>query len=131
MKKQMKNQRPIKVDASFRYICPNHSCNLDHWLFLREVQTKNFKVVCDCGTVFRPKRIKKIRIVYAKTKSLKTTIDTSNTSDTIVDRAVKTMMQFGYKKQESLDAINALKDIDKFNDHIILAKTAISNLGGL
>jgi len=31
---------------------------------LRETQTKNFKVVCDCGTVFSPKRIQSLKILY-------------------------------------------------------------------
>ena len=135
MKQKMKSQKPIKVDASFRYACTNNSCNLDHWLFLREVQTKNFKVVCDCGTVFKPKRIKNIRIVYAKSESVKTNIDKSNKSDTydshIVRRAIKTMIQLGFTKQESLEAIGSIDNKDAFNDHILLAKTAISKLGGI
>ena len=133
--KKIKNQKPIKVDVSFRYVCPNSDCGFDHWLFLREVQTKNFKVVCDCGTVFKPKRIKNIRIVYAKSESVKTDIDKSNKSDTfdanIVSSAIKTMIQLGFSKQESLEAISSIDSKETFDDHILLAKTAISKLGGI
>lgn len=66
-------QRPIETDAQFRYVCPNLKCGFDYWLTLKECQTKNFKIVCDCGEVFRPKRILKISIVYSKNKSSITT----------------------------------------------------------
>lgn len=59
-----KNQKPIEIDAYLKYKCPNSSCGYNHWLTLKETQTKNFKVVCDCGSVFKPKQIHKIKIKY-------------------------------------------------------------------
>jgi len=59
-----KNQKPIELDAQFRFICPNIDCGFDHWLTLKQCQTKNFKVVCDCGNVFKPKQIINVKIQY-------------------------------------------------------------------
>lgn len=64
-----KNQKPIEKDATFRYICPNTDCRFDHWISLKQAKTKNYKIVCDCGTVFQPKTILKIKIVYENKKS--------------------------------------------------------------
>ena len=59
-----KNQKPIELDAQFRFICQNIDCGFDHWLNLKQCQTKNFKVVCDCGNIFKPKQIVNIKIQY-------------------------------------------------------------------
>lgn len=63
MMKPKKIVKPIDVDAHFKYRCPK--CNIEHWVSLKEAKTKNFKVVCDCSKVFSPKRISKIKIMYA------------------------------------------------------------------
>jgi hypothetical protein len=68
----METQKPIEIDASFLYICPNRGCSSKYWLFLREVQTKNFKIVCDCGMVFKPKTVDHIKISYKKKQKPKT-----------------------------------------------------------
>ena len=59
-----KNQKPISLDVHLKYRCPNNNCGYEHWLSLLETQTKNFKIVCDCGTVFKPKKIKTLKIIY-------------------------------------------------------------------
>lgn len=69
--KTIKNQKAIEIDAHLRYVCKNPDCGYTHWLSLKEAQTKNFKVVCDCGVVFKPKQVLKVKIVYAKPKKKK------------------------------------------------------------
>lgn len=64
----IKNQKAIEIDAHLRYICKNPDCGYTHWLSLKEAQTKNFKVVCDCGVVFKPKQVLKLKIVYKKSQ---------------------------------------------------------------
>jgi hypothetical protein len=67
-----KSLKPIEVDAYFKYRCPQSNCGQNHWLTLKETQTKNFKIVCDCGEILKPKRIDKIRIkFFTKTKTQK------------------------------------------------------------
>ena len=64
MKTKKKNQKPIDIEANLKYRCPKPSCGFDHWLSLKESQAKGFKIVCDCGFVFKPKQISKLKIVY-------------------------------------------------------------------
>jgi hypothetical protein len=71
-----KNQKPIEIDAHFRYKCPNTNCGCTHWLTFKETQTKNFKVVCDCGSIFKPKQIATIKIKYYQ--PIEPVIETNN-----------------------------------------------------
>lgn len=59
-----KRLRPIDQDVHLKYRC--HTCALDHWLSLKETQTKGFRIVCDCGEILKVKLIEKIEIVYQK-----------------------------------------------------------------
>lgn len=131
----MSHQKPIELDVSLKYKCPNIDCNINHWLFLREAKTKNFKVVCDCGTSFKPKRIKNIKVIYSKPKSTKNKIDNTvscdrvKNSDPIVVRAISIMKSLGYSDKESELCINAAYDTAKYSDPKTLVKAAISNFG--
>lgn len=131
----MTYQKPIELDVSLKYTCPNINCNISHWLFLREAKTKNFKVVCDCGTTFKPKRIKNLTVVYSKQKSTKNRVDKTHSSDKLCDsdpiliRAINIMKSLGYSEHEALSCINAVYSSNVYNDPGILVKAAISNLG--
>lgn len=130
-----KNLKPTEIDVSFKYICPNTNCNNEHWLFLRQVKTKNFKVVCECNTVFKPKHIKNIKVIYYKNKSTKNKIDNvvnsdkTHNTDPVVVRAIGIMRSLGYSDKESELCINAAYDSATYSDPKILVKTAISNFG--
>lgn len=117
-----KNQKPIEVDSSLRYRCPKPDCGKDHWLSLKETQTKNFKVVCYCGEVFRPQRIKKIKIVYYKPsyspQKQETQISESieepknsipdlapKISDRLLELCSRTFMNYGFTKKEADDLL--------------------------
>lgn len=132
---QITPQTPIELDVSFKYICPGTDCNISHWIFLREAKTKNFKIVCECGTVFKPKRIKNIRLIYANQKSIKNKIDNQgqsdriSNSDPIVKRAISIMKSLGYSEKESFDSISSACILNNYTDPKILVKTAISNFG--
>jgi len=67
MKIQKNYQKPIDIDAHFKYKCPNKDCFNEHWLSIKEVSIPNFKVVCEyCGIVFSPYNIVKICVYYTK-----------------------------------------------------------------
>ena len=59
----MKRVKPAKYDIHFEYVCPA-LCGNKHWLSLRESQQKHFRVVCDCGEVFKLKTIEGITINF-------------------------------------------------------------------
>lgn len=137
LKTKFKRQKPIDIDVSFKYTCPNTDCKFDHWLFLREAQTKNFKIVCDCGTIFKPKRIQNIEIVYAVKESVEKPVDESASSDKIdkmpecVYRAINMMVSLGYSKKDAHSHILEIFEKEKIEDPSILVKKAVSHIGGI
>ncbi len=133
----MKIQKPIEVDVSLKYKCPNNDCGFDHWLFIRQAKTKNFKIVCECGTVFKPKRIKTIEVVYATTESVKKNIDSIDNCDIVggvpkcIIRAIKIMISLGYDEKDAKENVMIIYNNEKISDAGTLVKKAISNIGGL
>jgi hypothetical protein len=67
----IKNQKPTNISYHLKYICPNRRCKNEHWLSSKEGKVKNFKIVCDCGKIFSPLPIKKIKICYTTIKKHK------------------------------------------------------------
>lgn len=134
---KLKNQKPIEVDASFKYKCPSESCGNEHWLFLRQAKVKNFKIVCECGTIFKPKQIKNIEVVYSIKESLEKRVDEPVFSDTIdeppeyVSRAINIMVSLGYSKKDAQIHIIQVYKKDKIEDPGLLVKKAVSQIGGI
>jgi hypothetical protein len=119
MKIKKKNLKPIDIDASLKYRCPETDCGRDHWLSLKETQTKNFKVVCYCGNIFKPQRIKNIKIFYVQKQENKQQLSmddiknvdpqsenkiqslTPTISDRLISLCSKTFMDYGFTKKEA------------------------------
>jgi hypothetical protein len=99
LKNKQKIQKPIDIDFHFKYKCPSENCTSVHWLSLKETQTKNFKVVCDCGIIYKPKRISKIQIVYLKKSNKNTNSKLSAPAD-IKNRCSKLLMSYGFTSGE-------------------------------
>lgn len=137
LKTKLKIQKPTDLEVSLKYICPNINCRFDHWLFLREAQAKNFKIVCDCGTIFKPKRIKNIEIVYAVKESIEKTVDEQESSVTIdehpdcVRRAINIMVSLGYSKEDAQSHVLEIFTKEKIEDPGVLVKKAVLNIGGI
>jgi len=112
--------KPIDQDIHFKYICPNNDCTDIHWLSLKETQTKNFKVVCDCGQIFKPKTIEKIKILYKK----KNNPSPKRTSE--IDSAIKTLIGFGFDMEEIIAVLNNCKETNP----ALIVKEALQILGG-
>jgi hypothetical protein len=130
-----KNQKPIDYDIHLKYRCPNNKCNYEHWLSIRETKTKNFKVVCHCETVFSPKQIKNIDIVYLDIEEIKTKTIKEPEKDTIpndlLEKSTKTLINYGFTKEESekLLVSSYIKNIT--DDCSTLIKKALKSIGGL
>ena len=113
--KIIKSQKPISLDVHLKYRCPNGNCGYEHWLSLLETQTKNFKVVCDCGIVFKPKQINKLKIIYDNKEikiknnnddtSNKPTVVTIQPSETSLSKAVPYLINFGFTDEEAVEAL--------------------------
>jgi hypothetical protein len=127
---KIKNLRPTETDGSFKYTCPN--CSSDYWATLKQVRCKHFVIVCDCETVLKPKPIETIKIVYKKKKekpSLETKKSEDIISSEILDRCCKTLISYGFDKEEAEDLIKKAYSIDKNADCVKLVKIALSNFG--
>lgn len=124
MTKNLKSQKPIEYDISFKYLCP--SCSGSHWLFLREVRVEGFKIVCECGDVFEPLPIADITINYSEVKhEEKSAVIDEKTLSVAKD----SLIRFGYSESESVEMINKAYENLECNDAVKLVKYAITNFG--
>jgi hypothetical protein len=117
--KPTKNQKPISLDVHLKYRCPNNNCGYEHWLSLLETQTKNFKIVCDCGMVFKPKKIKTLKIIYDdnllkpddSSKPLEKpeikSPDQPKPNESLLNKAIPCLVDLGFTKQEAIDALTS------------------------
>jgi len=129
-----KNQKPIDIDVHFKYRCSKSSCGSEHWLSLRESQTKGFKIVCDCGYIFRPKRISKIQIVYANILSVKKpdeptqTIEKPKIAVDLQNDCVKLLVGYGFTKDESVSLCEKAFEKNPVTSSGLLIKYILQNL---
>lgn len=146
MIEKAKTQKPTEYDISFKYICQD--CGCSHWLFMREVKAKGFKIICDCSKVIRPRRVIDIDIVYEqneKTKRKKPKLkaekeaDNPNPvndekqhriSDHTMQYCMQTLISFGYEKEEAESMINRSYESIKENDCAKIIEHSLKNLGG-
>jgi hypothetical protein len=144
MKTIKTNLKPISLDAHFKYRCPSSECTIEHWLSLGETKTKNFKVVCDCGTIFSPKRISKIKIVYRTTRKAakaiepievvepKATIQTESPKIPVelLEKSVKILSVYGFTDKEAKELL--INSYNKCNtsDIASLVKFTLETFGG-
>lgn len=129
--KKIKSQKPISLDVHLKYRCPNSNCGYEHWLSLLEAQTINFKIVCDCGTVFKPKRVKNIKILYENKKAQKPEQqqqqqkESEKIPDDLIDKSVPSLIDFGFTKEESIELLNKAYTKHPTNDISLLIRNAL------
>lgn len=128
MKIKKKNQKPIELDLHLKYRCPNDDCGYYHWLSLKETQTKNFKVVCDCGTIFKPKQISKIKIVY-ETHKIKNIMQQKTLPEETKTKCIDILCGYGFDREESESLIVKAFENCESVDTSTLIKHAIKQLG--
>ena len=141
MKTKKTKLKPIDIDVYLKYRCPNSDCNIDHWLSLKETKTKNFKVVCDCGTVFKPKKIAKLNIVYDNkhtttpiVESTKVVVkdheqEKSSIPQDLLEKASKILSIYGFTDKESSEMVSEAYRQTQQTDIGILIKFILSSFG--
>lgn len=126
-----KNQKPIECDIHLQYRCPE--CYNIHWLSMLETSTKNFKVVCDCGCVFRVKRTTGFKLQYAS-KSSKSKPEKKESKpkpvipNDLLSRGIQTLLPYGFTKEESKELISKAYSINPVNDITLLVKNSLEIL---
>jgi|LakMenEpi03Aug12_release.lakeMendotaPanAssembly.Ray.scaffolds.fasta_scaffold00642_76 hypothetical protein len=131
MKTVKKNQKPIDIDAYFKYRCPNPDCGQEKWINLSEAKTKNFKIVCYCGLIIRPKLIENIQITY---KEIENNIPEINTADIVVpsiilDKCVYVLKSYGFTNDEANELVSLSYRKTKSDDWKIILKQALESIG--
>ena len=136
--KMKKNQKPIEADVHFKYRCANENCSCYHWLSLKECKAKNFIVVCECGSIFKPKQIKTIKIVYEKIKSAskassQTVIDKEISSVPVdtTEKCVKLLCSYGFTSEEANSMLLVAYQRNPTTEANLLVKYVLQNLGEL
>lgn len=137
--KIIKNQIPINSDIHYKYRCPSLDCSIVHWLSLKETQTKNFKVVCDCGTIFQPRRIKNTKICFIKhtkkQKKIDNPVEEINKIETkndinkeLLSKASDILCVYGFTKKEAEDMIIKSYQDNREKDITLLVKQTLKTL---
>jgi hypothetical protein len=149
IKNKKKNLKPIEYSVNLIYRCP--SCALEHWLSLQETKTKGFKTVCDCGTIFRVKLVKDIKLVYHTNKTkitenpvivteqqkepepikeeIKTEPPKPKISNTLLDKCCKILSGYGFTKLEAEDLVAKTFENNPTNDCSLLIKNTLLHIG--
>jgi hypothetical protein len=138
MKTKIKKiQKPIDVDVHFKYRCPEPKCGYEHWLSLKESQTKNFKIVCDCGYVYKPKRISTIKIVYEDIQQTPK-IEKPTEANKVIEKpkipvdfknsCVKLLVSYGFTKDESISLCEKAFEKNPVTSSGLLIKYVLQNL---
>ena len=102
MKKTATRIKPSKVDISFTYIC--QGCGEDHWVTLKENQTKDFMIVCNsCDTVMYTTPLSKISLRYAKEEKEQIKPEPSvKQESSLIERCAKSLVYYGFDKLEAI-----------------------------
>ena len=134
---QIKSLKPISLDAQFKYRCTNSECESEHWLFLNQVQVKGFKLVCDCGNVYKIRQITNIKTQYSK-KTTKPRTESNKSSETVakvepeyLKKAYKILENYGFSNKEAVDLVNKVYDLTNQNNPLLLVKDALKIFGGM
>lgn len=135
MTTKTKSLKPIDIDAQFKYKCADADCGCEYWLFFNQVKVKGFKLVCDCGAVYKIKQIDGIKIQYSKKASKNTvtqepTKNKQSTPDYLI-KAYKILEHYGFSNKESIDLVTKVHDITGCTDSVLLVKDALKFLGGI
>lgn len=126
------NQKPVNYDLHLQYIC--QECGDIHWLSFKETSTKGFKVVCDCGNVFRVKQTSRLKIKYKSAKPVKTTKKETVKTPTeeipvdLLNKAVKILVTYGFTSTEASELLSKFYASNPVKDISLLIQQSLASL---
>lgn len=131
--KNQKRQKPIDADIHLKYLCDQ--CGQTHWLSFLEASTSGYKVVCDCGNIFKVKKVNGFKLKYSSKKLPQpevaqpiATIQTQTISFDLLDSASKVLMNYGFTKTEASELISNYYSTNPVNDISVLVKETLKSL---
>ncbi len=130
MKKQT-YLKPIDQDIHLKYRCVQ--CCQDHWLSYREASTKNFKVVCDCGKVFKVTRVVSFDIQYETQTVPSQPIEVvepvvSTKHLDILEKSAKLLVSFGFSEKEAFALVSDSYKKNAVEDYATLVKQTLESI---
>ena len=140
------SQKPIDYDIHIKYKCPK--CSQEHWLSYLQSSTKNFKVVCSCGLLFRVKRVigfdlrykKKSKPVKSEQLSESVKIEPENIVKPepvkivpkppvdLIEKAVKILVGYGFTENEADELLIKSYENNPVNDLTSLIKQTLEKM---
>ena len=132
IKTQNKYYEPSGANVYLKYICPNGDCLDVQWVTLKESQTKNYRIVCDCcGKVYRPKRIKNVLFEFydEQIKKTQNKEKTQTENFDFLQDAKATLIKFGFTKDEADNMIENEFKKSGSNNPATLVKNALDFFG--
>ena len=150
MKTKQKHQKPIDFDIHLKYKCSK--CGYDHWLSYRETSTKNFKFVCDCGKVYKPKRIVGFKLKYEQDISkVRPLVEENHTvqeppqveilpevkpvvqpipepNKELISKASELLIGYGFTPTESVSIVKKVYGEKPCDDYVALVKNILESL---
>ena len=129
MARIIRNQTPIDCDAHFKYVCPNPKCSIQHWQSLQQIKVKNYKIVCDCGIIIKPKQIKSIDIIYVNAEDNESKETSKTISLDLLDKSIKILVNYGFTKEEASSMIKDAYDKNPTTECSTLVKQTLESFG--
>lgn len=136
------SQKPIDYDIHIKYKCPK--CDQEHWLSYLQASTKNFKVVCPCGLLFKVKRVVGFDLKYnnKKKKIIQKPLESEQNNPIapepvkviatppvdLIDRSVKILVGYGFTKDEAESLLIKSYEDNPVNDLTSLVKQTLERM---
>ena len=140
MIKKNRQQKPIEHDIHLKYRCAK--CGQDHWLSYLEASTKQFKIVCYCGTVFVVKRLSGFKLKYFKKPSViipvvesvsppiiePPAIEKPKIPVDLLNKSVSLLIGYGFTQTEARELLNSSYEQNPIDDYASLVKQTLKLL---
>lgn len=139
-KKEMRTQRnskPTALDIHLKYLCAG--CGSEHWISIKENQTKGFKIVCYmCDIVIEPKVLKKIDMIYEGEKPAEVVSEPAEPSEpskkeplNTIQRCAVNLVSYGFDEDEAKLLAEKAYEKYKIDDVVDLVKKIIFDFGAI
>jgi Holliday junction resolvasome RuvABC DNA-binding subunit len=94
---------------------------------------KGFKLVCDCGNVYKIRQITNIKTQFSK-KNQKPTTESEIVDEVepeYLKKAYKILETYGFSNKEAINLVNKVYDLTNQNNPLLLVKDALKIFGGM
>lgn len=120
---EKKSQKPTDFEVFLKYGCPK--CGQEHWIKYLQASTKNFKVVCDCGVVFKVKQVVDFKVRYQQTSKKDHSKSNTSVPVDILKQCVTILTGYGLDKNEAHALISKAYNTNPVDSVVELVKHSL------